>query len=72
MRFSDSTKRDDYVKNYITAPLTDLFGCFAIMDIVEVLKEHTKMPFERLRVARHLDELRISAIRRGIIFIFAV
>jgi hypothetical protein len=42
------------------------------MDIAQVLKDHTKMPFERLRVVRHLDELRLAAIRRGIIFIFAV
>jgi hypothetical protein len=42
------------------------------MDIATVLREHAKMPFERLRVARHVDGLHISTIRRGIIFIFAV
>ncbi len=42
------------------------------MDISDVLKKHAKMPFERLRVAGHLDELGMSSIRRGIVFIFAV
>lgn len=42
------------------------------MDITDVLKKHSKMPFERLRIARHLDELSVSTIRRGIVFIFAV
>ncbi|HEX5219896.1 MAG TPA: hypothetical protein VFZ59_10035 [Verrucomicrobiae bacterium] len=42
------------------------------MDIADVLKKETKMPFERLRIARHLDDLHLSDIRRGIVFIFAV
>jgi len=42
------------------------------MEIADVLKKHTKTPFDRLRVVRHLDELRMSTIRRGIVFIFAV
>jgi hypothetical protein len=42
------------------------------VDLEQVLKEYAKMPFERLRVARQLDELHMSTIRRGIIFIFAV
>ena len=45
---------------------------FAIMDIADVLKKETKMPFERIRIARHLDDLHLSEIRRGIVFIFAV
>ncbi len=47
-------------------------GGFTSMDIEDVLKKHTKMPFERLRVVRHLDEANVSSIRRGIVFIFAV
>jgi hypothetical protein len=42
------------------------------IDITVVLKEYAKMPFERLRVARQFEELRLSTIRRGIIFVFAV
>jgi len=42
------------------------------MDISEVLKKETKMPFGRLRVVRQIDELHLAAIRRGIVFIFAV
>jgi hypothetical protein len=42
------------------------------VDIATVLKKRAKMPFERLRLARNLDELHMSTIRRGIIFIFAV
>jgi hypothetical protein len=43
-----------------------------VWDISDALKKHTKMPIERLRVIRHLDELSMSTIRRGIVFIFAV
>src|SRR5437660_1235030 len=42
------------------------------MNIASVLQEHSKIAFERLRVAHRLDELNLSSIRRGIIFIFAV
>jgi hypothetical protein len=42
------------------------------MDIADVLKKKSKMPFERLRVVHHLDDLHVSAIRRGIVFIFAL
>ena len=42
------------------------------MNIAPVLQEHSKIAFERLRVVRRLDELNISSIRRGIVFIFAV
>jgi hypothetical protein len=42
------------------------------LDVAEVLKKHAKMPFERLRVVLQLDQLHVSTIRRGIIFIFAV
>lgn len=41
------------------------------MDITDVLKKHSKIPFERLRIARRLDELSLSTIRRGVVFIFA-
>src|SRR5215813_9896424 len=42
------------------------------MEITDVLKKHTKIHFERLRVVRLLDDLRISTIQRGMVFIFAV
>ena len=42
------------------------------MDIVDILKEHSEMPFEHLRVVRDLDTLGVPAIQKGIIFIFAV
>jgi len=42
------------------------------MDIADLLKKESKMPFERLRIARQLDDLHLSDIRRGIVFIFAV
>ena len=47
-------------------------GGFTLMDIVDVLKKHAKMPFDRLRVCRQLNESSMSSIRRGIVFIFAV
>jgi hypothetical protein len=42
------------------------------MDLSDVLKKHSRLPFERLRVARHLDDLKMASIQRGIVFIFAV
>jgi hypothetical protein len=42
------------------------------MEITDVLKKHTKMPVERLRIVRQLEDLRMSIIQRGIVFIFAV
>lgn len=40
-------------------------------DITPAIRQSTKLPFERLRVVRRFDELGLSTIKRGIIFIFA-
>ena len=42
------------------------------MDIADVLRKETKTPFERFRIVRQFEDLHLSAIQRGIVFIFAI
>jgi hypothetical protein len=41
------------------------------MDISIVLKRHSEIPLERLRIVRKLDELDFPSLNRAIVFIFA-
>ena len=40
-------------------------------DIRPVVEKHSAMPMARIRVARTCDELGLSEIRRGVVFVFA-
>jgi hypothetical protein len=42
------------------------------MDIAPVLRENSRIQFERLRVVGRFDESKLSNLRRGIIFVFAL
>ena len=43
----------------------------ADFDIRPMVEEHSAMPVKRLRVVRTFEELRLSAVRRGVVFVFA-